>query len=76
MPQMPMQIQNRIFTEDNPRSAGMFGKILGEGFAFNGERVVFYSIHNMMGQLIDPKHIATIDNFNRYLEARKLQWRA
>ena len=74
MPQMPMQIQNRIFVETDPRSAGMIGKILGEGYAY-GERAVFYEVHNMMGQLIDPKHIATVDNFNRYFKARKLLWR-
>ena len=72
MPQM--QIQNRIFIENDPRSAGMIGKLLGEGYHY-GERVVFYTIFNMMGQVIDPKHITTIDNFNRYMKAGKLLWR-
>ena len=69
-----MQIQNRIFIEDNPRSTGMIGKVLGEGYAY-GERVVFYEVENMMGQLINPKELATLENFNRYLKAGKLQWR-
>lgn len=71
---VPMQIQNRIFIEDNPKSTGMVGKVLGEGYHYE-EGVVFYSIHNMMGQVIDPKHIATVDNFNRYLKAGKLLWK-
>ncbi len=71
---MPMQVQNRTFIENDPRSTGMVGKVLGEGYAY-GERVVFYSIHNMMGEIIDPKHMAIIESFNKYLKAGKLQWR-
>lgn len=75
MPQMPMQIQNRIFTEIHSRSDGMFGKVLGTGLSPDGQDVIFYSVHNMMGQCILNKDTARVEDFNRYLKMGKLLWK-
>ena len=72
---MPLQIQNRIFIEDNEKSIGLFGKVLGESLSPDGQDVIFYAVYNMMGQLVNPKDSATLETFNRYMKAGKLQWR-
>ena len=72
---MPLQIQNRVFIENDPRSAGMVGKVLGTGLSSDGQDIIFYAVYNMMGQLINPKDSTTVETFNRYFKAGKLLWR-
>lgn len=72
---MPLMIQNRIFIENDNRSTGMFGKVLGMGLSPDGQDVIFYSTYNTIGQCILNKDAARIEDFNRYLKAGKLQWR-
>jgi len=76
---IPIRNDNRfadkIFIEDDMRSMGRMGKVTGIGYDC-GEEVVTYSIFDTMGQLLSSRDSARIEDFNRYMQAGRLQWRA
>jgi len=64
---------DRIFIENDVRSVGRIGKIMGVGYDC-GEEVVTYATFDTMGQLLSSKDSAMLETFNRYMQAGKLQW--
>ena len=74
---MPQMIANRIFVENDNRSTGKVGKILGvTQLTRDGDESILYSIHDSFtGQCISPKEAVYVEDFNRYIKAGKLLWR-
>jgi len=74
---MALQIQSRMFIENNEKSTGLYGKILGIiQLTRDGDESILYAIYNSFtGQCVSRKEAAYIEDFNRYMQAGKLQWR-
>ncbi len=74
---MPLQIANRIFIENDSRSTGKVGKVLGvTQLTRDGDESILYSIHDgFTGQCISQKEAAYVRDFDRYFKTGKLLWR-
>ena len=74
---MSLQIQNRVFIENNKKSTGLIGKILGvTQLTRDGDESILYAIYDgFTGQCISRKEATYVEDFNKYMKAGKLQWR-